>query len=228
MKTKAISKFVNAILLSAATIIIFSSCENNDVDLFGSANLKVINAAPNSGEQKFIMANIPYISDLDYLDHSVSYLKVASGNNLIAEYRDNGDYDIYATEKLNLDDDKKYTVYLTGETRDDAKVRMYEDDLSEPASGKAKVKFIHLSGGAPSIIDLSDANGNLTTSLGQYNQSSYVEINAGLHLIKAHATGQSATIATLESTDFLAGKIYSVYLLGSTTSNLSVHTLIHN
>jgi hypothetical protein len=225
---KVISKFVNAILLSAATIMIFSSCDDNKVDPFGSANLKVVNAAPNSGSQKFIMANIPFISNLGYLDHSVSYLKVTSGNNLITEYRDNSNYDLYASEKLNLDDEKTYTVYLTGESQNEAKIRMYQDDLSEPASGKAKVKFIHLSGGAPSMIDLSDVNGNLTTSLGQYNQSSYVEINAGSHLIKAHAAGQSETVATLESTEFLAGKIYTVYLLGSTTSNLSIHTLIHN
>jgi hypothetical protein len=147
-------------LMAVATLIFLSSCDNNEVDPFGSALLKVVNAAPSSGSQKFVMANIPYIGNLDYLEHSVSYHDVAVGKNLVSQFRDENDNDLYASEELDLSDDRRYTVYLTRESREDAQVRLYEDNITVPASGKAKVKFIHLSGGAPVNLDFLDAQGN--------------------------------------------------------------------
>lgn len=228
MKTKMMNKFINGFLIVTLALLLLS-CDNNDIDPFGSAKLKVVNAAPNSGSQRFSLANIPYISDLDFLDSSVSYLTVSSGNNLIAQYRDDNDNDKYAEAKFNLDDDQNYTVYLTGESRDEAAVRLYQDNLSAPSSGKAKIKFIHLSGGAPSALNFSDDKGTvLTSNLERYNQSGYTEINAGSLTIQVNGAGQSQILATLESEKFTAGKIYTVYLIGSTSSTLSIHTITHN
>lgn len=210
-------------------LIFLSSCESNDIDPFGSAKLKVVNAAPNSGSQRFVMANIPYIIDLSYLEHSVSYHKVAVGNNLVTQFRDNSNNDLYATKQLDLDDNKIYTVYLTGESRDDAEVRLYEDNLSLPTSGKAKIKFIHLSSGAPANIDFTDDQGNnLALNLARYNQSSYTEISAGSLIIQVHAAGQTTTLATLGTTDFSAGKIYTVFIAGSSASGYTIKQISHN
>jgi hypothetical protein len=229
MKTKTTSKFVKVNLMAIAALVFLSSCDSNEIDLFGSAELKVVNAAPNSGSQKFVMANIPYIGNLGYLEHSVSYHKVAVGNNLVTQFRDQNDIDLYATKQLDLDDNKTYTVYLTGESRDDAEVRLYEDNLSSPVSGKAKVKFIHLSGGAPTTIDFTDSQGNnLAVNLARYSQSNYTEINAGSLAIQVHGTGQTETLATLGATDFAAGKIYSVFIAGSSASGYTIEKIAHN
>lgn len=228
MKTKMMNKFINGFLIATSALVLLS-CDNNNIDPFGSAKLKVVNAAPNSGSQRFALANIPYISDLDFLDSSVSYLTVSSGNDLIAQYRDDNDNDKYAEAKFNLDDDQNYTVYLTGESRDEAAVRLYQDNLSAPTNGKAKVKFIHLSGGAPSSLNFSDDKGTvLTSNLERYSQSGYTEINAGSLTIQVNGAGQSQILTTLESEEFAAGKIYTVYLIGSTASTLSIHTVTHN
>jgi hypothetical protein len=228
MKTKMMNNFINGFLIAVSAFTLLS-CDNNNVDPFGSAKLKVVNAAPNSGSQKFVLANIPYINDLDFLDHSVSYLTVSSGKNLIAQYVDESDYDKYAEAKFNIDDDQDYTVYLIGESRDEATVRLYQDNLSAPSSGKAKIKFINLSGGAPSTLIFSDDKGTiLSSNLERYNQSGYSEINAGSMTIQVKGAAQSQILATLESEEFIAGKIYTVYLIGSTTSTLSIHTITHN
>ncbi|MEO8532922.1 MAG: DUF4397 domain-containing protein [Flavobacterium sp.] len=222
------NKFINGFLIAVLGIVVLS-CDSNNVDPFGSAKLKVVNAAPNSGSQKFVLANIPYISDLDFLDRSVSYLNVSSGKDLIAQYRDENDNDKYAEGKFNLDDDQHYTVYLIGESREEASVRLFQDNLTAPASGKAKVKFIHLSNGAPSVLNFSDDKGTvLTSSLGRYNQSGYTEITAGSIAIQVSEAGQSEILATLAAEEFAAGKIYTVYLIGSSASTLSIHTTIHN
>jgi hypothetical protein len=227
MKTKTMRKFINGFLI-ALTACLLLSCNSNDIDLFGSAKLKVVNAAPNSDSQRFAMANIPYISDLKFLDHSVSYLKVSSGNNLVAQFRDDNDNDKYAEAKLNLDNDRNYTVYLIGESRDEAAIKLYQDDLTAPNSGKAKVKFIHLSSGAPSALNFSDDKGTiLTSNLERYNQSGYTEINAGAMTISVTAAGGTQSLTKLESEEFVSGKIYSVYLIGS-SSNLSIHVTTHN
>lgn len=229
MKTKTIRKSIAVNLMAVAALVFLSSCDNNQIDPFGSADLKVVNAAPNSGSQKFIMVNIPYISNLSYLEHSVSYHSVTSGNKLVSQFRDQSDNDLYAAEELNLSDDKKYTVYLTGESRDDAEVRLFEDNMTAPASGKAKVKFIHLSAGAPASIDFVDAQGNsLSTNLGRYSQSSYIEINAGSLSIQVHGSGAAEILATLGATDFSAGKIYTVFIAGSVASGYRIEQLSHN
>ncbi|QOG04545.1 DUF4397 domain-containing protein [Flavobacterium sp. MDT1-60] len=229
MKTKILMKLISFKVIAAAALIILSSCDNNEVDPFGSARLKVVNAAPNSGSQKFVMANIPYIGNLEYLDHSVSYHDVAVGNNLASQFRDENDNDLYASEELDLSDDKRYTVYLTGESRDDAEVRLYEDNISAPASGKAKVKFIHLSSGAPANIDFLDAQGNnLVLNVARYSQSSYSEINAGSLGIQVRGTGGSDNLATLPATNFDAGKVYTVFIAGSSASGYKIEQISHN
>ncbi|WP_185965479.1 DUF4397 domain-containing protein [Flavobacterium zepuense] len=209
--------------------IVLSSCDDNDVDVFGSADLKVVNAAPNSGSQRFVLANIPEISDLDYLDNSVGYLNVASGNDLVAQFRDQDDNDLYATEKFDIQDNRDYTIYLTGESGSDAEVRLFQDDFAAPASGKAKVKFIHLSTGAPASLDINNAEGNaLATNVARYSQSNYFEVDAGTIALQAHSAGSGEAIATLGATDFAAGKIYTVYIAGSATSGYTLKTLQHN
>lgn len=224
MKTKI---FIQ--LMAVGALIFLSSCDNNEVDPFGSARLKVVNAAPNSGSQKFVMANIPYIGNLDYLQHSVTYHDVAVGNNLVSQFRDENDNDLYASEELDLDDDKRYTVYLTGESRSDAEVRLFEDNITAPANGKAKVKFIHLSGGAPANIDFLDAQGNnLATNIARYNQSSYSEINAGSLGIQVRGTGGSDNLASLPAVDFAAGKVYTVFIAGSSGSGYRIEQISHN
>ena len=205
------------------------SCENNDVDVFGSADLKVVNAAPNSGSQRFILANIPEISNLSYLEHSVGYLKVASGNKLVAEFRDQNDNDLYAKKEYDLNDKGNYTIFLTGSSTTDADIKLFQDDLSSPSSGKARVKFIHLSTGAPSSIDFRNAEGIiLTSNLGRYAQSSYIEITAGSFAIGASASGETSALTTLPASDFSAGKIYTVFISGSPESGYTVKKLLLN
>lgn len=226
---KTIFKMISVKALVITALLSLSSCDNNDVDPFGSARLKVVNAAPNSGSQRFVMANIPYISDLDYLDHSVSYHDVASGNNLVSQFRDEDDNNLYATEELDLDDDKRYTVYLTGESRSDSEVRLYEDNISAPSSGKAKVKFIHLSSGAPSNIDFIDGQGNnLALNITRYSQSNYSEINAGSLSIQVRGNGGTENLATLQPTNFASGKVYTVFIAGSSASGYTIEQILHN
>ncbi|KUJ62742.1 hypothetical protein AR687_04915 [Flavobacteriaceae bacterium CRH] len=229
MKTKIFIQLMPVKAMAILALLFLSSCDNNEVDPFGSARLKVVNAAPNSGSQKFVMANIPYIGDLDYLEHSVSYHDVAVGNNLVSQFRDENDNDLYATEELDLDDDRRYTVYLTGESRSDAEVRLYEDNITAPASGKAKVKFIHLSSGAPTNIDFLDAQGNsLALNVARYNQSNYSEINAGSLGIQVRGNGGSDNLATLPATDFASGKVYTVFIAGSSASGYRIEQISHN
>lgn len=228
MKAKSIS-IIKGSLIAIAAVLFLSACENNEVDPFGSAQLKVVNAAPGSGSQKFILANIPYIGNLNYLEHSVSYHKVAVGNNLVTQYRDENDNDLYASEELDLDDNKTYTVYLTGESRSDAEVRLFEDNLSLPASGMAKVKFLHLSSGAPAALDFTDSEGNsISTNVARYSQSSYTQIKAGSLSIAVHGSGTADNLATLATTDFADGKIYTVFISGSAPGGYTISKISHN
>jgi hypothetical protein len=86
-----------------------------------------------------------------------------------------------------------------------------------------------LSDGAPSVINIKDANGNnLVTTLAENTDSGYSNVAPGTLSIKIYGVASRNNIGNFDVTDLQAGKIYSIYLTGSTDANLSVHKVLHN
>src|ERR1700720_1248528 len=126
-------------LLASATLLMFTgymtSCKKNNIDPSGSMNLKVVNAAPNSGPQSFTLADQVLISGgLDFTNAS-DYITTNSGTRLVAQFKNDGTNTVYATGELWTANDLSFTVFLAG-GGSSARVKMFQDDLSAPPSGK--------------------------------------------------------------------------------------------
>lgn len=228
MKTKSIFRtlLTGTAILTFATLI--TSCKKNDVDESGSANVKVVNAAPSSSAQSFFLANNTVVDGgLDFGD-ATDYIAANSGKNLEAQFRNAGTTTAYGTGKFDLDNGHYYTVYLVGDGQN-SRVKLFEDDLSSPASGQAKVKFIHLSDAAPANIDIKNGAGeNLAVNLARDNSSAYLNVAPGILRLQVTATGSPTSIANFDLSAFTAGKIYTVYVTGSSTANINVTQIVHN
>lgn len=228
MKRKSILKT----LLTGTAVLAFAalntSCSKNDVDESGSANVKVVNAAPTSTAQSFYLANNVVVDGgLDFTD-ATDYISVNSGNKLEAQFRNQGSTTAFASGNYDFDNGGNYTIYLAGEGQT-ARVKKFSDDLSAPVSGQAKVKFIHLSDAAPANIDIKNGAGdNLVVNLAKDAESNYVSIAPGIVSVQVFATGQATSIGNFDLSAFTAGKIYTVYITGTTTANISVHQIVHN
>lgn len=224
--------FLNKSLLAGALLLTlaatFTSCKKDDVDDNGSANLKVVNASSTSSAQSFYLAGNAVIQGGLAFGNVSDYLVTNSGNNLNLEFRNEGSASVYANNRFDLDRGAYYSVFLAGDGQS-ARVKLYKDDLTAPSSGKAKVRFIHLSDAAPANVDIrSNSTTNVVANLGRDNASNYVEVDPGVMSLQVFATGQSTSLGTFDLSAFAAGKIYSVYVTGSTTSNISVRQVSHN
>ena len=228
MKTNSFLKNMlkGTAILSLALFI--SSCKKDDIDENGSANIKVVNASPSSTAQGFFLADKTIVaSGLDFTDAS-DYITTNSGNRLTAQFRNNGATTAYAQDNFDVNSNGTYTVFLAGDGQS-ARVKMFSDDLSAPASGQAKVRFVHLSDAAPVNIDIRDAAGNnLAANLSRDVATNFVAITPSVVSFQVFAAGDSNSLGTFDLSAFAAGKIYTVYITGSTAGSITVHQITHN
>jgi uncharacterized protein DUF4397 len=228
MKNKFLTNLSAAAIL-LAVVTAFSSCKKDDIDEGGSANVKVVNASSTSSAQGFYLASKTVVQGgLTFGNASSNYIAVNSGNNLQLQFRNDGSESAYATGEYDFDKGGYYTVFLAGDGQA-ARVQVYADDINPPAEGKAKVRFIHLSDAAPVNVDIrSNAETNLAANLARNTTSSYIEVNPGVLSLQVYAAGQSTSLGDFDLSAFAAGKIYTVYVTGSTAETISVHQVSHN
>lgn len=229
MKTNSLFKnlFAGAFIAVIATGLV--SCKKDDIDETGSANVKVVNASRTSSPQGFYLADKTVVQGgLSFGNASDGYIVANSGNNLTLQFRNDGSSTAYASTNTNLDKGKYYTVFLAGDGQS-ARIKVFADDMAAPSSGKAKVRFVHLSDAAPANVDIrTDATTNIAANLARDNASGYVEVNPGFSSLQVYPAGGTTSAGTFNLTAFASGKIYTVYVTGSTANDITVRQVSHN
>jgi hypothetical protein len=202
------------------------SCEKDDVDEHGTSQLKIVNASPESTTQNFYLLGNLLKEELDYAEYS-DFTSTSSGNRLSASFKNQSSGAEYANGELWIANGKHYTVFLVG-SGSDARIKQYEDDLSSPDSGKAKVKFIHLSDGAPSVIKIKNASGdNIVENLSLNIESGYKTIDPGTFSFSVYGTASGNLIKNFTIPSIEAGRIYTVYIAGESSSSLQANIVIY-
>ncbi len=211
-----------------ALAITFTSCKKNDVDEEGSARIKIVNASTASTSQGVYLANSAIIQEgLSFGDAS-DYITTNSGKNLELQFRNEGTSTVYATGKFDISNGRDYTAFLAGDGQG-ARVKLFQDDLSAPASGQAKVRFVHLSDAGPERVDIKRASGdNLAANLARDNASNFMAISPGIVSIRVSTPGQDDNLASFDLSAFAEGRIYTVYITGSTEGSIAVRQTTHN
>ena len=115
---------------------------------------------------------------------------------------------------LQFGEGKAYTFAMAG-MADDLSVPFYFDDLNAPGKGRARVRFIHLSPGAPPVDVTLPENGNAKLALGvEFGKASdYVEIDAGTFELSVRLAGTADQVLGERET-FEAGRVYTLYATG--------------
>lgn len=228
MKTAIIYKnlFTGVALLVAA--LSFSACEKNTIDPSGQFNIKVVNASATAGPQSFTLAgNVLVNGGLNYMDAS-GYINAASGKNMITEFKNAATGSVYASGSIYTDNGVNFTVYLAG-TGSNARVKNFEDDLGTPNNGQVKIKFIHLSDMAPSIVTVKNSNGDeYSGSLVRDISTGYKYVSPGALSIQVAGLTSKNSVGTYNFTDLIAGKIYTFYLTDDANGNVVMNRVIHN
>jgi hypothetical protein len=117
-----------------------------------------------------------------------------------------------------------YSVYYTGTTGSATSVTTV-DDLTAPAAGKAKVRFIQLSQALNTGVDFGiNATTKLVTNLAYKAVSAYNSVDANTTFF-LYATGSTTATLSLPVT-IEAGKIYTIYVSGNTTATLKYNVVV--
>lgn len=217
-------------LFAAAGITLsLSSCsKDDDFETGESVNIKVVNAAESLPQDVFINDTKINSSPLAY-SQSTGYISTPnSGNDRRIEFRNTGTTNVFESEDTDLRQNRNYTVFLTG-TSSSADVQVAEDDLSAPASGKAKVRFIHVSGAASENVDIYNGTLKIVTDLERGEEvTKFLEVEAGVREFGVLPFGNTDITAVTRLTfpALEAGKIYTVLIQGSTVANAMV--IAHN
>jgi len=226
-KSNKLSKFL---LFAAAGITLgLSSCSDDDGITSGeSVNVKIVNAAESSPAQDVYIEGTKINSSAVGSLESTNYITTPnSGKNRKIEFRTSGSADIYETEEADLRSNKNYTFFLTG-TGSSADIEVVEDNLTAPASGKAKVRFVHVSSGSSEKVDIYNGTTKVLAGAERGDVTNFVEVDGGLRTIGVTTAGNTDvnSIKSLTIQNLEAGKIYTVLIYGST--NVSTRVIAHN
>lgn len=209
-------------------IAALSSCKNNDEDVNASvkAHVMITNAAEGSSAQDMYVDDNKVNASAVAYTQSSGYNDVSAGDHQ-AKFVNSGSTTANASFSLSLQAGQYYSLYYTGGGTGSANYVVAQDDMSAPPSGKAKVRFIHLSSAAAATVDFGlSATNKLVTGLAYRAASAYYTVDANTTFL-LYASG-SATSSLSIPTTIQAGKIYTIYVSGSTTTDISYHVIAQN
>lgn len=213
-------KFFIIVFASVATLS-FAGCsddENTTAPTPSSkANVLVVHASPDAPGVDLLVDNTVAGSNLTF-PNNTGYLSVNAGTRNV-KVNVTGTSTTVIQANLNLMENKNYSVFAVNQVSA-IEPLVLEDDLTAPASGKAHVRFIHLSPNAPAVnITLTDGTilfGNVAFK-GSIN---FTPINAGTYNLQVRDAATNQTVVLeLPNVTVQAGKIYTVFakgLLGGT------------
>jgi len=204
--------------------MVFTACsDNDDVDSGESSQVKIVNASEASTSQDFYLNDRKVNSSGIAYGGSEGYISTKSGNDQEAEFRTAGS--VTANSEVDLKGNKNYTFFLHGEGTA-TRILTTEDDLTAPAEGKAKIRFVHLSSAVNQSVDINVGGNKLVSGLGFNSTTSFMPIDGGLQLFRVFAAGSNSNPIELNLSALSAGRIYTVVISGS--SNITATLLTNN
>lgn len=194
--------------LAIAVALTLSSCSTEE-----KAKLMVVHASPDApgvdlliDNEKVNAAALTFFNGTGYLEitSGVRNIKVnAAGTsttviNADIEFTSNMNYSLFACNLLN-----------------NLEAVLYEDNVSAPASGKAHVRFIHMSPDAPAVDIALDASDVVFPNVAFKQSSSLTPLDAGTYDLEVRVAGTQTVALDLDPITLESGKIYTVVARGT-------------
>jgi len=124
-----------------------------------------------------------------------------------------------------------YSVFATGAVAS-LQPLVLVDDLTTPASGKAHVRFLHLSPDAPAV-DVAVTGGPVLFSNQAFRSyTAFTPVDAGTYDLEVRLAGTSTVALPLPGVTVQAGKIYTIFargfVAGSGAQALGAQVIVNN
>lgn len=210
------------LLAILATSLTFTSCKEEETvtPAADTAKVLVVHASPNAPGVDLLVDNVKVNSSALTFPNNTGYLTVNAGaRNIKVNVSGTSTTVIDATPTLAKD--VNYSVFAIDSVSKISPL-VTVDNLAAPASGKAHIRFIHLSPNAPAV-DVSvvgqaagvglflnrSFNKTITAS-----ESAFTPVDAGTYDLEVRVAGTTTVALDLPDVTLTAGKIYTVFAKG--------------
>lgn len=208
-------------IVTFVTVISLAACSDDNNTTAptptAKANVMVVHASPDAPGVDLLVDNTVAGTNLTF-PNNTGYLEVNAGTRNV-KVNVTGTSTTVIQANLNLVENKSYSVFAVNQVSA-IEPLVFEDNLSNPASGKAHVRFIHLSPNAPAVnITLTD--GTIVFENVSFKGSvNFTPLDAATYNLQVRDAATNQTVVLeLPNITLQAGKIYTVFakgLLGET------------
>ncbi|MDZ4845563.1 MAG: DUF4397 domain-containing protein [Chitinophagales bacterium] len=218
--------------MALSVLFLFSSCDedDDDNDMNAHANVLVTHASPNAPGVDLLVDDVKVNSAALTFPNNTGYLMVDAGTRNI-KVNVAGTSTTVIEADLDLMQDANYSVFAV-DSVSKISALVIADDLAAPASGKAHVRFIHLSPNAPAV-DIAVDGGSVV--FGDYSFKEYTAftpLDAGSYDLEVRVAGTATVALDLDPITLEAGKIYTVFakgfLGGAGAQELGAEIIVNN
>ena len=172
-------------------------------------------AIPDAPALSIYLDNSKISPDSSKYKSVLPYATAYSGDRQIIAYKGN---DKKLSQAVTLKQGLFYSAFLTGKYAT-PEVVLLEDSLTNPPTGKANIRFVNVSVGAPAL-DLGVNDGTTVVSNRLYKaNSAYTAINGNKQytfVIRTH--GETVAKVTLPSVNIATGHNYTIWARGVYTA----------
>jgi len=199
------------VALILAVFVSVSSCKKEETKTY--ANVLVTHASPNAPGVDLLVDGGKQNSSALTFPNNTGYLQVESGSRNI-KVNVTGTTTTVINADLNLEKDKNYSVFAV-DSVSKISALVLADDLTAPASGKAHVRFVHLSPNAPAVDVAVASSGAVVFGNKAFKEyTSFTPLDAGTYNLDVRVAGTSTVALVLPAITLQAGKIYTVFAKG--------------
>ena len=204
-------------LVGGGLALTLAGCKLDDNDAPEApaiAYVALYNASPNSpGLSIMVDRRVINNNSFDYADHT-GYLRFYTGNRLL-EFGPYGANNVVSDTTVNFAIDKAYSVFVV-DTYQNQDVLILNDDVGQPASGKAKVRFLNLSPDAPDVnLAVAGNDTPLFKDQSFKEPSEFIEVDAKEYDFQVKlASGNSDMLLSLPDINLQDGWMYTVLIRG--------------
>ncbi|MBX7225291.1 MAG: DUF4397 domain-containing protein [Chitinophagales bacterium] len=198
--------------LSLLVVSSLVSCKEDEMDVV-NARVNVTHASPNAPGVDLLVDDAKVNSSALLFGQSTGYLDVPEGTRNI-KVNATGTSTTVINANLDLTGNSNYSIFAVDSLSKISAV-VLTDDLTTPASGKAHLRFIHLSPNAPAVDVAADgAEVALISNKAFKEYTSFIPLDAGTYDLEVRVAGTSTVALDLDPVTLTAGKIYTVYAKG--------------
>lgn len=205
--------FAPALLVAA--VLTTSSCNKDEDKTY--AKVLVTHASPDAPGVDLLVDGAKQNSSALTFPSNTGYLQVESGGRNI-KVNVSGTSTTVINADLTLEKDKNYSVFAV-DSVSKLSALVIADDLTAPASGKAHVRFIHLSPNAPAVDVALDGGAVVFGNKAFKDYTAFTPLDAGSYDLEVRVAGTSTVALDLAPITLEAGKIYTVFAKGFLTAS---------